>query len=89
MHHRMRDPNSPDMYDFLGGYSPIWMILFWVILIIFLIYLITQFIHKRKTVEQPYQMPLFILQERLARGDINEDEYNHLKSLIEKDQISK
>jgi len=86
MHHRMRSPNSPAMYDFIGGYSPIWMILFWIVLIIFLVYLIIQFTNKKKNNEQTNKMPLFILQERLARGDISEDEYNNLKSIIEKDQ---
>lgn len=82
----MHSSNSQGMYEFLGGYSPIWMILFWIVLSIFLVYLMIQFFNKKKNVEQTYKTPLFILQERLARGEINKDEYNNLKSLIEEDQ---
>lgn len=90
MHHRMPGPNSYGMFDYVGGYSPIWMILFWVVLGIFIIYLIIQFLNRRKRSEQTIDnTPLTTLQERLARGEISPDEYENLKSILQKDQQSK
>lgn len=66
------------------GYAPFWtMILIhvlWLGLIIFGIYLITRFINggKKRTSSQ-------ILKERLAKGEIDESEYERLKSIVERD----
>jgi len=56
------------------------MIIFWVGLISLGIYLITNFINdgNKKT-------PLQITRERLAKGEINETEYERLKSIIKHD----
>ncbi|HLR43305.1 MAG TPA: SHOCT domain-containing protein [Pseudogracilibacillus sp.] len=62
-------------------WSTPWMLIFWVILIGLGIYLITNFIHNGKK-----QTPLQILQKRLAKGEIDEAEYERLKAIIEKDE---
>jgi len=53
------------------------MIIFWIGLISFGVYLVTNFIKgdKKKT-------PLQIIKERLAKGEIDELEYERLKSVI-------
>ena len=90
MHHRMPGSNSYGMFDYIGGYSPIWMILFWVVLGIFIIYLIIQFLNRRNKSEQTIDnTPLTTLQERLARGEISPDEYENLKSILQKDRKTK
>jgi len=65
-----------------GGsfWSMILMIIFWVGLISLGIYLITSFINDgiKKT-------PLQITKERLAKGEINEIEYERIKSIIKHD----
>ncbi len=65
----------------MNGYGSFWamilMILFWIGLISFGIFLITNFINgdKKKT-------SLQIIKERLAKGEIDELEYERLKSII-------
>lgn len=75
------------------GYGPVWMIFIWIILIIFGIYLLTKFINgdnkkakSNQTIKNNTQTSLHILQERLAKGEINEAEYEHLKSIIKRDR---
>ncbi len=85
MHNRMYLPGRQGMHEVLGGYSPIWMILFWIVLAIFLIYLIFQFINSRKKPSNENQTPLQTLKQRLAQGEIDEEEYRRLKSIIEQD----
>lgn len=69
----------------MHGYGSFWsmilMIVFWVGLISLGIYLITNFINggKKKT-------PLQITKERLAKGEIDETEYERLKSIIKQDR---
>jgi len=69
------------MHGYGGSFwSTILMIIFWVGLISLGIYLITNFINdgNKKT-------PLQITRERLAKGEINEIEYERLKSIIKHD----
>lgn len=62
-------------------WSMVFMIIFWVGLISFGIFLITNFINggNKKT-------PLEVIQERLAKGEIDEAEYERLKSIIKEDR---
>ncbi|HLR52664.1 MAG TPA: SHOCT domain-containing protein [Candidatus Avamphibacillus sp.] len=68
----------------MQGHGSFWsmflMIIFWLGLISFGIFLITNFINggNKKT-------PLQIIKERLAKGEIDELEYERLKSIIEHD----
>lgn len=62
-------------------WSTPWMLIFWIVLIGLGIYLITNFIHNGKK-----QTPLQILQKRLAKGEIDETEYERLKAIIERDE---
>ncbi|GAA0316507.1 MULTISPECIES: SHOCT domain-containing protein [Oceanobacillus] len=65
----------------MNGHVAFWpmllMIIFWIGLISFGVYLVTNFIKgdKKKT-------PLQIIKERLAKGEIDELEYERLKSVI-------
>jgi len=70
------------------GYGSIWMIVFWVILIGFGIYLVKRFINgdKNSVNKNKKNTPLQTLQERLARGEIDVEEYEHLKSIIKRDK---
>ncbi|MBU5467034.1 SHOCT domain-containing protein [Virgibacillus sp. MSJ-26] len=70
------------------GYGSIWMIVFWVILIGFGIYLVKRFINgdKNSVNKNNKNTPLQTLQERLARGEIDVEEYEHLKSIIKRDK---
>lgn len=68
----------------MHGYGSFWsmilMIIFWVGLISFGIFLLTNFINggNKKT-------SLQIIKERLAKGEIDETEYERLKSIIKED----
>jgi len=70
------------------GYGSIWMIVFWIILIGFGIYLLMKFINGDKDSgnNNKKSSPLQTLQERLSRGEIDEEEYEHLKSIIKRDK---
>ncbi|CEI82993.1 hypothetical protein J18TS1_07090 [Oceanobacillus oncorhynchi subsp. incaldanensis] len=65
----------------MNGYGSFWtvilMIIFWIGLISFGIFLIASFIKGDKK-----RTPLQIIKERLAKGEINELEYERLKSII-------
>lgn len=65
----------------MNGYGSFWtmilMIIFWIGLISFGIFLITSFINGDKQ-----RTPLQIIKERLAKGEIDELEYERLKSII-------
>ncbi|WP_217587105.1 SHOCT domain-containing protein [Lentibacillus saliphilus] len=69
------------MHGFGSFWSFIVMILFWVGLIGLGIFLISQFINggNKKT-------SLNILKERLAKGEIDEAEYERLKSILKRDE---
>jgi len=68
------------MHGYGSFWSMIMMIIFWVGLISLGIFLITNFISggNKKT-------SLNIIQERLAKGEIDETEYERLKSIIKQD----
>lgn len=71
------------------GYGPIWMIVFWVVLIGFGIYLLMKFINgdskNNRNVNNKKNAALQILQERLVKGEIDEVEYEYLKDIIKRD----
>lgn len=66
----------------MNGYGSFWpmilMIVFWIGLISFGIYLITGFVNNGN------RNSLKIIKERLAKGEIDETEYERLKSIIKK-----
>lgn len=68
----------------MHGYGSFWsmilMIVFWIGLISFGIYLITNFINGGNT-----KTSIQIIKERLAKGEIDETEYQRLKSIIKHD----
>lgn len=68
----------------MQGYGSFWsmflMIIFWIGLISLGIYLITNFINGSNK-----RTPLQIIKERLAKGEIDESEYERLKSIIKQD----
>jgi len=68
------------MHGYGSFWSMIMMVIFWVGLISLGIFLITNFINggNKKT-------SLNIIQERLAKGEIDETEYERLKSIIKQD----
>lgn len=92
----MRGMNG--MHGMYGcGYGSIWMmviwIAFWVILIGLGIYLLTKFVSRdnkniknNRHTNNNKDTPLQILQERLAKGEIDEAEYEHSKSIIKRDK---
>ncbi len=65
----------------MHGYGSFWsmliMIIFWTGLISFGVFLITYFINGRNK-----KTSLQIIQERLAKGEIDEIEYERIKSII-------
>lgn len=70
----------------MHGYGSFWsmmlMIVFWVGLISLGIYLITNYMSGSRKKETPLQ----ILQKRLANGEIDEAEYNRLKSILKEEK---
>lgn len=68
------------MHGYGSFWSMIMMIIFWVGLISLGIFLITNFISggNKKT-------SINIIQERLAKGEIDETEYERLKAIIKQD----
>lgn len=67
------------MHGYGSFWSMIMMIFFWVGLISLGIFLITNFINGGN------KNTLNIIQERLAKGEIDETEYERLKSIIKQD----
>ena len=75
------------------GYGPIVMIIFCIILIGFGIYLLIKFANgdnknakNNHTIYKQKSTPLETLQLRLAKGEIDEAEYERLKNIIKRDQ---
>lgn len=70
----------------MHGYGSFWsmmlMIVFWVGLISLGVYLITNYMSGSRKKETPLQ----ILQKRLANGEIDEAEYNRLKSILKEEK---
>ena len=69
------------------GYMGWFMIIFWGLLLIAVIFLVRWIINlpeKEKTVHKIGKAPLDILQERLARGEIDINEFREKKQLISK-----
>jgi len=69
----------------LHGYGSFWsmilMITFWVGLISLGVYLIKNYINDGKNEDTSLQ----IIKKRLAKGEIDETEYERLKTIIEQD----
>lgn len=75
------------------GYGPIFMIIFWLLLIGFGIYLLKKFASgdnqttkNNDNINKQTNTPLETLQLRLAKGEIDEAEYERLKNIIKRDQ---
>ncbi len=75
------------------GYGPIFMIIFWFILIGFGIYLLKKFANgdnkttkNSENINKQTNTPIEALQLRLAKGEIDEAEYERLKNIIKRDQ---
>jgi putative membrane protein len=67
------------------GYMGWFMILFWGLVLVALVILIrwiTQLPHSKEARQIPNKSPLDILKERLARGEIEIDEYKEKKQLL-------
>jgi len=68
------------------GFGPIWMYAFWIGLIILGVYLLIKFMNgDKKDVKKSENSSLEIIQQRLAKGEIDEAEYERLKSIIKQD----
>ncbi|WP_207655697.1 SHOCT domain-containing protein [Vallitalea okinawensis] len=70
-------------YNAMNGWGGIGMMIFWVIIIIALIYFFSK---NRTTISAPYSESnaLSILQERYARGEISDEEYETKKKALSK-----
>lgn len=75
------------------GYGPFFMIIFWIVLIGFGIYLLKRFADgdskvekNNRNINKQNNTPLETLQLRLAKGEIDEEEYERLKNIIKQDQ---
>ena len=68
------------------GYMGWFMMIFWGLLLVGLIFLVRWIMHLpesgKKTVRRTENSPLDILKERLARGEIDIDEFREKKQLI-------
>jgi len=67
---------------FMHGYGSIWpmagMIIFWVGLIVIGFFLVSNYVNGGRK-----KSPQEILKKRLAKGEIDESEYERLKSILE------
>lgn len=76
----------------MNGYGSIWMMVFWILLIALGVFLLIRFIKddgKRSNSDKEKNQndnPLFTLKERLAKGEIEEAEYYHLREIIKSDE---
>lgn len=75
------------------GYSPVLMLVFWIGLLFVGVYLILKFtkgtnqnndFSRNKNNEN--ETPIAILQKRLAKGEIDETQYERLKNIIIRDE---
>ncbi len=80
------------MHGYGYDYGSVWMIGFWIILIGLGIYLLIKFINSGSKINNNSKeisrenKPLLILQERLAKGEIDEMEYERLKNILNEDR---
>lgn len=84
------------MYGFSGWGGTVLMIIFWVILILVIISLLRQFkrgsegerphelTHERYR-DRDYYNSVNILKERFAKGEINKEEYEEKRRILEKE----
>jgi len=87
MHHRY---NGHHLMDFFGGYSWFGLLLFGLAFLIIVILIITGIfllIRYSKKEQQRFSSnrSLEILQERFAKGEIDEDEYRRRKEVLEEE----
>ena len=65
---------------FIGGF----MWLFWIVLVIIIVFIIKSLVESNKRGSSSTdENPLVILKKRYARGEIDEDEYKHLRQNLE------
>lgn len=70
----------------MWGFGGWWMMIFWVLIIIGIIYLVRWAAEKRQSNEQTSQnkeSPLDILKRRYARGEIDQEEFETKKKVLE------
>jgi len=73
--------NMHMMYGYCSIWPMILMIVFWAGLISLGVFLMSRFVNGGNR-----QTPLQILRERLAKGEINENEYERLKTTIKQNK---
>lgn len=76
---------GPDMMGWTGGgmlFGSLFMILFWVLLIAGTVWLVLTISGQAAQRQAPRSSALSILEERLARGEIDVDEYKARKAAI-------
>lgn len=69
----------------MGGFGLIWMLLFWGVLILLAIWLVSLLFPAVKKSEPPADMPasaVEILKERYARGELTREEYQQMVNTI-------
>ena len=71
-------------YGWGMGFGWFFMILFWVLIIFGVVYLI-RLLTRDKEEKQQHESPLDILKKRYARGEITKEEYEKVKSDLNKD----
>ena len=70
----------------MGGFGLIWMLLFWGVLILLAIWLISMLFPTVKKSEPPENTPpsaLEILKQRYARGELSHEEYQQMLDMIQ------
>jgi putative membrane protein len=72
---------GPGMNGWGHGLMTLSMVLFWA-LVIFAVVALVRYLGRRERVSAARPTPEQILAERFARGEINEDEYQHRLDLL-------
>ena len=72
--------NHDGVLFFIGGY----MWLFWIVLVVIIVFFVKTLVGSNKiSFSSTDESPLVIIKKRYARGEINEDEYKHLRRNME------
>ncbi len=77
------------MWNLYGGYATMWggmwiMMLFPVIFTALVVVLIMKLVQTKKPSEEDFDSPIRILKDRLAKGEIDEEEFKRKVELLKK-----
>lgn len=84
MHYWYWPGNAQGDFWWMGFGLMIIQLIFWIVIIYFAVKLVQKYFNKKDTLRFTEDLALSILRERYAKGEINTEEFNLMKSELEK-----